>query len=202
MRTKSSCQISGKLVNTLRIYCTSSIFRSSPERWPNKPGKNVHPYVRTCTIKLNAATKQIVVLYLLRSITTKWVSRSSEVRVKVTWDVNFQKWRFLKSISSAIFQPIKKFQRLLILDQNIYNLSGRIFEFSSSYRVTWLQILPKNRLRPILMKLGMMLEVDETFTTIWHLRWYDFQGHLRSDRQGQGQDMISVPFWDYFSKWV
>jgi len=25
----------------------------------------------------------------------------------------------------------------------------------------------KNRLRPILMKLGMMLEVDETFTTIW-----------------------------------
>jgi len=26
--------------------------------------------------------------------------------------------------------------------------------------------LPKNRLRPILMKLGMMLEVDETFTMI------------------------------------
>jgi len=25
----------------------------------------------------------------------------------------------------------------------------------------------KNRLRPILMKLGMMLEVNETFTTIW-----------------------------------
>jgi len=34
------------------------------------------------------------------------------------------------------------------------------------YRWCWFS-LPKNRLRPILMKLGTMLEVDETFTTIW-----------------------------------
>jgi len=46
-------------------------------------------------------------------------------------------------------------------------LSGWIFEFPPSYRVTWLQSLPKNWLRPILMKHGMMLEVDETFTMIW-----------------------------------
>jgi len=38
----------------------------------------------------------------------------------------------------------------------------------------------KNRLRPILMKLGIMLEVDETFTAIWlsrssevRIRWGD-----------------------------
>jgi len=61
-----------------------TIFRSSPQRWPNKPGKNVSPSVRP-----------------------------------------------------------------------------------PSYRVTWLQSFYKNRLRPILMKLGMMLEVDETFKTIW-----------------------------------
>jgi len=34
----------------------------------------------------------------------------------------------------------------------------------------------KNRLRPISMKLGTMLEIDETFTT----SLYDFQGHPRS----------------------
>jgi len=85
--------------------------------------------------------------------------------------LKFQKWRFSNSISSAIFQPIKKIQRFLILDQNISNLSGPIFEFPPSYRVTWLQSLPKNRLRPILMKLRMMLEVDKTFTTIWLSRW-------------------------------
>ena len=52
-----------------------------------------------------------------------------------------------------------------------------------------LQSLPKNRLRPILMKLGMMLDIgdihaDMTFNV------------MRG--QGQGQEMTSVPFWDYF----
>jgi len=35
-------------------------------------------------------------------------SRSSEIRVKVTWDLKFQKWWFSNSVSSTIFQPIKK----------------------------------------------------------------------------------------------
>jgi len=43
------------------------------------------------------------------TFTTIWLSTSSEVRVKVTWDLKFQKWRFLNSVSSAIFQAIKKF---------------------------------------------------------------------------------------------
>jgi len=93
------------------------IFRSSPQRWPNKPGKNVrtyvHPYVppsvRTSTIKLNAATNQIVEFVRVdETFTTIWLSMSSKVRVKVMWDLKFQKWRFSKSISSTIFQPIKK----------------------------------------------------------------------------------------------
>ena len=45
----------------------------------------------------------------------------------------------------------------------------------------------KNQLRPILMKLRMMLEVDETFT------FKDIRG------QGQGQEITSVPYQDYFS---
>jgi len=66
-------------------------------------------YIRTSTIKLNAATNQIVVFVRVdESFTMIWLSRSSEVRVKVTWDLKFQKWPFSKSISSAIFQLIKK----------------------------------------------------------------------------------------------
>jgi len=40
------------------------MLRSSPQRWPNKPGKNVRPSIRTSirtsTMKLNAATNNIV----------------------------------------------------------------------------------------------------------------------------------------------
>jgi len=151
------------------------VFKSSPERWLNKPSKNVrpsvHPSVHTSTIKLNAATNQIVEFVKVdETFTTIWLSRSSEVRVKVMWDLKFQKWRFSNSISSTILQPVKKFQRFLILDQNIWNLSGHIFQFTPSYRVTRLQSLPKNRLYSILMKFGMMLEVDETFMMIWPSR--------------------------------
>jgi len=49
----------------------------------------------------------------------------------------------------------------------------------------------KNRLRPILMKLGMMLEVDETFI-------HDNMTFKVIRGQGQGQEMTSVPFRDYF----
>jgi len=80
----------------------------------------VRPYVRTSTIKDNGATDQIVVFVKVdETLMTLWLLRSSEVRVKVTWNLKFQKWRFSKSISSAIFQPIKRFQRFLILDQNV-----------------------------------------------------------------------------------
>jgi len=57
-------------------------FRSSPERWPNKPGKNV----RKCLGPQwnNAATNQIVAFVKVdETFTTIWLSRSSEVRVKV-----------------------------------------------------------------------------------------------------------------------
>jgi len=65
--------------------------------------------VRPSTIKHNAATNQIVVFVRVdETFTMIWLSRSTEVRVKVTWYLNFQKWRFSKSISSAIFQPINE----------------------------------------------------------------------------------------------
>ena len=101
------CQISAKSVNQLHKYfglsfffqndgrLPSNIFRSSPQRWPNKPGKNVSPSVRTYvtsvrkfTIKLNAAANQIVVFVTVdESFTKISLSRSSEVKVKVTWDL-------------------------------------------------------------------------------------------------------------------
>ena len=69
----------------------------------------VRPYVCTSTMKHNAATNQIVIFVKVdETFTTIWLSRLSEVRVKVTWDLKFQKWRFSNSISSAIFQPIRK----------------------------------------------------------------------------------------------
>jgi len=94
--------------------------RSSPQRWPNKPGKNVrlyvhtsiHTYVRTyvctSTIKHNAATNQIVVFVKVdETFTMIWLSRSPKVRVKVTWDLKFQTWWFSKSISYAVFNQSK-----------------------------------------------------------------------------------------------
>jgi len=77
----------GKIPPGLDVLCLS-IFRSSPERWPNKPCKNVRPFVCTSvctsTIKHDAATKQIVVFVKVNeTFTMIWLSRSSEVRVKV-----------------------------------------------------------------------------------------------------------------------
>ena len=65
---------------------------------------SVSMYIRKSTMKHNAAPNQIVVFVKVdETFTTIWLSRSSEVRVKVTWDLNVQKWRFSNSISSAIF---------------------------------------------------------------------------------------------------
>jgi len=70
---------------------------------------SVRTYIHMSTFKLNAAINQIVVFVRVdETFMTIWLSRSSEVRVNVTWDLKFQKWWFSKSISSAIFQPIKK----------------------------------------------------------------------------------------------
>jgi len=76
----------------LKYLLTSvSFIRSSSERWPNKLGKSVRPYVRTSTIKHNAATNQIMVFVKVdETFTMIWLSRSSEVRVKVIWDLKFQ----------------------------------------------------------------------------------------------------------------
>jgi len=86
------------------------------------------------------------------------------------------------------FNQSKKCQQFLILDQNIWNLLGRIFEFPPSCWVTWLQNLPKNRLHPILVKLSMMLEVDETFATRWLSRSSEVRVKVRR-----------VPFWTIFT---
>ena len=74
---------------------------------------SVQPYVRTSictsTIKHNAATNHIVVFVTVdETFTTIWHTRSPEVMVKIMWDLKFQKWWFSNSISSAIFQPVKK----------------------------------------------------------------------------------------------
>jgi len=46
---------------------------------------SVHPYERTSTIRLNAATNQIVLFVRVdESFTKISLSRSSEVRVKIT----------------------------------------------------------------------------------------------------------------------
>jgi len=127
----------------------------------------VRAYVRTSTIKLNAATNQIVEFVRVdESLTMISLSRSSEVN-QGHMRLSFKNDDFHILSLPPFFNQSKKFQRFLILDQNIENLLGWIFEFPPSYRVMWLQTLPKNRLRLILMKLGTMLEFDETFTTMW-----------------------------------
>jgi len=83
------------------------------------------------------------------------------VRLKVS------KMTIFKIYPSTICQPIKKIPMVSDTRPNYLKPLGPDYEFPPSYRVTWLQSLPKNQLRPILMKLGTMLEVDETLTTIW-----------------------------------
>ena len=68
-------------------FLLHACFRSSPERWSNKPGKNVCPSVRlsvhTSTMKHSATTNQIVVFVKVdETFLMMWLSRSSEVRVR------------------------------------------------------------------------------------------------------------------------
>jgi len=87
-------------------------------RWPNKPGKNVHLSVRTSTIKHNAATNQIVIFVKVdETFTMIWLSMSSEVRVKVTWDLVSKMTIFKFCLRH--FSTNQKIQQFLILDQNI-----------------------------------------------------------------------------------
>jgi len=75
-------------------------FRSFPQTWPNKPGKNVRPsvcmYVRTSTIKLNAATNQnklsqisqarfLISSYLSSYVTSKFAKKSTSSDVNKAW---------------------------------------------------------------------------------------------------------------------
>jgi len=130
----------------------------------NPVKKSVHTYVCTSTTIFNAATNQIVVFVKVdETFTTIWLSRSSEVRVKVTW------W-FSNSISSAIFQPIKKIPTVFDTRPKYRKSRAGFLNFllvieSCDFKVC--QKINKNFFSPILMKLCMMLEVDEKFTTIW-----------------------------------
>jgi len=156
------------------VYCIY-ICRSFPERWPNKPIKMsvrlyMCPSVRTSTMKHHADTNQIVIFVKVDgTCTTIWLSMSSEVRVKVTWDLKFQNWRFSNSISSTIFNQSKKSNGFWYYTKISKNSRVRFLNFilvTESCDFKLCQKSTKIFFPPILMKLGMMLEVDETFTTI------------------------------------
>jgi len=117
------------------------------------------------------------------------LSRSSEVRVKVAWDLKFQKWRFSKSISSAIFQPIQKIQTVSNTRPKYLKSLAGCLNFFPVIESCDFKICQKNRLRPILVKLGMMLEVDDI---------HDDMTFKVIRGQGQGEEMTSVPYRDYF----
>jgi len=71
----------------------------------------------------------VVFVKVDETFTKTWLSRSSEVRVKVTWDLSFKNVDFQNLSPLPFFNQSKKFQRFLILDQNISNFVGWIFEF-------------------------------------------------------------------------
>jgi len=79
---------------------------------------------------------------------------------------SFQNDDFQNLSPPPFFNQSKKFQWFLILDK-VSRAGFLNFLLVIESRDFWLQSLPQNRLRPILMKLGLMLVVDETFTTIW-----------------------------------
>jgi len=65
--------------------------------------------VRMSTIKLNAATNQILVFVKVdEPFTMIWLSRSSEVRVKVTWDLSFKNDDFHNLSHPPFFNRSKK----------------------------------------------------------------------------------------------
>jgi len=155
---------------------------------------HTYVYVHTSTIKLNAAANQIMVFVKVdETFTMIWLSRSSEVRFTVTWDLKFQKWWFSKSISSAIFQPIKKFPTVSDTRPKYLKSLGLDFWIPASYRVTWLQSLPKK---------STSSDINETWNDVrgrWNIHDYMTFNVVRD--RGQGEEMTSVPYWDYFY-WV
>jgi len=133
------------------VFCSITRFkdryfiRSSRPRWPNKPGKNVHPSVHTyvhnqiqCSHKPNSG-----ICYgrwdIHDDMTFKVIRGQGQGHVRVS----FKNDDFQNLSPPPFFNRSKKFQQFLILDQNTSNPSGRIFQFPPSYRVTWLQSLPK-----------------------------------------------------------
>jgi len=83
------------------------VFRSSLERWPNKPSKNVRPYVHNETQCSHKPNKWHL-LRLMRHSRRYDFQGHPRSGSRITWDLKFQRWQFSNSISSAIFQPIKK----------------------------------------------------------------------------------------------
>jgi len=59
----------------------------------------------------------------------------------------------------------------------------------------------KNQLRAILMKLGTMLEVDETFTTLWLSRSSEVRVKVRRWPQSPIGTIFSLSEWYYTSCW-
>ena len=116
------------------------------------------------------------------------------VRVKVTWDLKFQKWRFSKSISSAIFQPIKKIPTVSDTRPK-YLKSLRLDFWISSWLLSHVTSkFAKNRPCPIFMKLGTMLEVDKTFLTIWLSRSSEVRVKVRRWPQSPIGTILMVIF--------
>jgi len=145
---------------------------------------SVRPCVCTSTIKYNAAKNQVVEFVRVdETFTTIWLSRSSEVRVKVMWDLKFQKWRFSKYISSAIFQPIKKISTVSKIFRAWF-LNFVLFMESRDFKVC---------------QKSTSSDLNET--------WYNVRGRrvIHDDMtfevirgQGQAEEMTSVPYRDYF----
>ena len=121
---------------------------------------------------------------------TIWLSRSSEVRVKVKWDLNFQKWPFSKSISSAIFQPIKKIP-------TVSETRPKISKISRAGFLNFLLVIESRDFK--VCQKSISSDINET--------WHDVRGHwdihgymtfkvIRG--QGQGEEMTSVAYRNYF----
>jgi len=103
-------------VPPLSTVVLATVFRSSPERWPNKPGKNVRPSIRPSKMH-NAATNQLLVFVKVdETFTTIWLSRSSEVRVKVR--------RWPQSPFGTIFCCLGHSSNLLVDDGWLSGVAG------------------------------------------------------------------------------
>jgi len=110
--------------------------------------------------------------------------------VRVTWDLKFQKWRFSKSISSAIFSTNQK-------NSNVFWYYTKITKIAQARILNFLLVIESRDFK-------VCQEID-FIRSQWNL--YDVRGRwdIHNDMtfkviwgQGQGQEMTSVPFRDYF----